>query len=80
MGQKMTWEEMKAAFPDEWLLVSDYATNEYGEIVAGIVERHTKELDDIAVWPRVGKSTAFRYTGESTFSGLRSHAEHDHPL
>ena len=78
MEQKMTWEEMKKAFPDEWLLVADYETNKFGQVAIGIVERHTPDMDEIASWPLLDKPTALRYTGESTFAGLRSHAEHDH--
>lgn len=76
MGTKMTWEEMKKAFPNEWLLITDYERDERGNIIFGIVERHSTEKDDIYQLPTVKKSAAFEYTGESTFRGFRSHAEH----
>ena len=79
MRQKMTWEEMKKSFPNEWLLVTDYEIDDSGQVIAGIVERHSKEKDVIYQPPRIGKSAAFEYTGESTFSGLRSYATH-HPI
>ena len=78
MTQKMTWEEMKKTFPDEWLMITGYQLNQYGEVIMGVVEQHSQEMDAIATWPRMNQPTAFRYTGESTFAGLRSHAEHDH--
>lgn len=76
MGQKMTWEEMKKAYPDEWLLVTDYETDQFGQVKVGIVERHSKKMADLANPPVIDRNTAFRYTGESTFAGLRSHAKH----
>ena len=52
MAQKMTWEEMKKAYPDEWLLIT---------------------------LPALGKSCAFKFTGECQFpGGLRAHATHHH--
>lgn len=76
MGAKMTWKEMKKAFPDEWLLITDYERDQRGNIKFGIVERHSSEKDDIYQPLAVKKPAAFEYTGESTFRGLRSHAEH----
>lgn len=76
MEKKMTWEEMKKAYPDEWLLVIDYELNEYGEIITGVVERHSKKKDEVYRLPRLKKPGAFEYTGESTFRGFRSHAKH----
>jgi len=75
MGNKMTWEDMKKKYPDEWLLIVDFEVDHSGHIVSGIVERHSKEKDDVYRLPALNKSSAFRYTGESDFAGLRSHAE-----
>lgn len=77
MGQEMTWEEMKKAFPDEWLLITDYELDEYGEVKRGVVERHASDMETVAKPPVLTKDTAFRYTGESTFRGFRGHAIHD---
>ena len=76
MGQKMTWKEMKKAFPDEWLLITDYERDRYGNIISGIVERHSADKDEVYQLPSLKKKAAFEYTGESTFRGFRSHAEH----
>jgi len=76
MGEKITWEEMKNSYPDEWLLIVDYDLDETGHLIKGIVERHSKSKLQIYKTPFRKKSAAFRYTGESTFSGLRSHANH----
>lgn len=76
MGQRMTWEEMKKAYPDEWLLITDYKRDRYGNVVFGVVERHSADKDEVYNLPRIRKDAAFEYTGESTFRGLRSHVEH----
>lgn len=76
MNQKMTWEEMKKEFPDEWLLITDFELDKYGEVHSGIIQRHAKSKSEVYHLPRLNKPVAFEYTGESTFNGLRSHAEH----
>ncbi len=75
MAHKLTWEEMKIKYPEEWLLIIDFELNESGHIVSGIVDRHSREKDDVYRLPSLSKPSAFRFTGESTFAGLRSHAE-----
>lgn len=80
MEKKMTWEEMKKAFPDEWLLITEFETDESGHLLSGIVERHSPEMEEIAMPPALNVPTAFRYTGESTFRGLRRYAKHDYHI
>lgn len=76
MGQRMTWEEMKKAYPDEWLLITDYESDDSGHLTIGNVERHSKDDNEVFALPSVGKDCAFRYTGESTFpGGWRAHAQ-----
>lgn len=77
MCTKITWEEMKKTYPNEWLLITDFELDETGQhVVAGVIERHSSEMEEVARLPAIDKPTAFRYTGESTFQGLRSHAQH----
>lgn len=78
MPNKMTWEEMKKAYSEEWLLIVDFELDKMGNIKSGIVLRHSKSKDEVYVPLQEKKDTAFRYTGESTFMGLRSHATHHH--
>ncbi|MFH0799844.1 MAG: hypothetical protein V2A66_06650 [Pseudomonadota bacterium] len=78
MGQRVTWAEMKRAYPDEWLRLVDFELDETGEIKCGEVLFHSRSKEEVYSQPLSGKSEAFWYTGESTFSGLRSHATHDH--
>jgi hypothetical protein len=76
MGEKMTWEEMKKAFPDEWLLIVDYETDTSGHVLSGVVERHSQDKAEVYQPPAPKKNTACKYTGESTFpGGWRSYAE-----
>ncbi|MFA4874314.1 MAG: hypothetical protein WC956_05195 [bacterium] len=76
MGQRMTWEEMKKAYPDEWLLITDYERDRYGNVSVGVVERHSSDKDEVYRLPALKKDAAFEYTGESSFRGFRDHAEH----
>ncbi len=79
MERRMTWAEMKQQFPNEWLLIVDYDIDESGHLIAGIVVRHSAEKDEVYRLPALKKSSAFKYTGESTFlGGWRAHAEHHH--
>ncbi len=80
MSKKMTWDEMKKAFPDEWLLIVDYETDESGHVIAGIVERHSKDKDEVYRLPAINKSSAFKYTGESTFPGGWRHYVERHSV
>jgi hypothetical protein len=79
MGQKMTWKEMKQAFPDEWLLITDYEDDEMGQVKEGVVVRHSRVKKEVFCPPDIDKDCAFKYTGESTFpGGWRAHAECHH--
>jgi hypothetical protein len=80
MMNTMTWGEMKKTFPNEWLLITDFQLDESGHLVNGYVARHAKEKTKVYRLPSLGKPTAFRYTGESTFSGLRHHARYQNDL
>lgn len=73
MEKKMTWEEMKKKYPDEWLLITDFDQDNSGHITAGRVSRHSKNKDNVYRLPALNKSTAFRYTGQSDFAGVRRH-------
>ncbi|MFP4418288.1 MAG: hypothetical protein ACOC41_06170 [Chitinivibrionales bacterium] len=79
MENRMTWEEMKQQFPNEWLLIVDYNTVESGHVQAGFVVRHSPQKDEVYRLPAINRPAAFKYTGESTFpGGWRAHAEHHH--
>lgn len=67
MGRRMTWEEMKRVYPDEWLAIVNYTSNDIGD-VDGEVAYHSNDKDDFyrhakGVVDRYG-GMAMRYTGE----------------
>ena len=79
MVEKLLWEEMKAKFPGEWLLITDFDTDESGHLIRGIVARHSPEKDEVYRLPSLNKFCAFKYTGESTFpGGWKAHAALHH--
>ena len=71
MDKKMTWEEMKKAYPNEWLLIADFELDKYGQVRSGVIKRHSPSKGPVYAKPSIKKPVAFRYTGESTFTGLR---------
>ena len=46
MTNKMTWTEMKQTFTGEWLLITDFDLDESGHLIAGVVQRHSKDHID----------------------------------
>jgi hypothetical protein len=77
--KRMTWEEMKKAFPNEWLMIIDCEDNETGQLMSGVIERHSKDDQEVFCLPALGKDCTFKYTGECQFpGGWRAHADHDH--
>ncbi|MEW6606552.1 MAG: hypothetical protein AB1414_03725 [bacterium] len=79
MEKKISWNEMKNQFPNEWLLIIEYELDENGHLISGIVARHSTEKDEVFALPSLNQSSAFKYTGESTFpGGWRAHAKHYH--
>lgn len=77
MNKKMTWKEIEKKYPNEWIRVIDYEFDEKGELKSGIVLYHSTSKEEVYSKPLSGQSEAFWYTGESTFAGLRSHAENN---
>jgi len=80
MNIRKTWNEMERDYPDEWLLISEIERDDLGRLKSGVVERHSKVKEKVYCQPALNKSTAFRYTGESTFSGFRSHVQNNDPV
>ena len=75
--KKRTGEEMKNRYPNEWLRVINYEVDRSGHLKTGVVLYHSTSKHETYSQPLSGKSEAFWYTGESTFSGFRSHAENN---
>ena len=77
--ERLSWQEMKQRYPDQWLLIVDYETDDSDRLVSGVVEHHSEDMHQVAQAPAESDCIAFRYTGESTFRGLRSYA-HRHSV
>jgi hypothetical protein len=65
MDEVLPLDELKARYPDEHLLLVDFVNNEFGQVIAGRVLCHSKDLDEMyrqgtALRP---KSAAHVYTG-----------------
>jgi hypothetical protein len=68
MDKKMTWTDMKTKFPDEWLLITDFDLFK----INGYYPEARDSIRKVYQLPALNKPTAFRYTGESTFYGLKN--------
>ncbi len=73
MREKITCEEMIIKYSDEWLLIIDFETDKSGHLLSGVIERHSPDMNEITKLPLIKKQTAFRYTGQSSFMGIRSY-------
>ncbi len=60
---------MKKRYPNEWLLITEYDSDESGHLLSGIVARHSPEKEEVFRLPSLDQSSAFKYTGKSTFPG-----------
>ncbi len=61
-------ERNEKKYPDEWLLIVDYEEDKRGQVLSGIVSRHSKEDSEVFCLPAVdNKDCAFKYTGKSNF-------------
>lgn len=70
-----TWDEMTKSYPDQWLAIGDYDVNPNGQIIRGVVLAAGASIAAVTKDHRASR-VALRYTGESTFCGFRSHADH----
>ena len=64
-NEVLTWAEIEARFPTEWVLIEDPEVDEQLEIIRGPVVWHSKDRDEVdrkAVELRV-KSAATLYIG-----------------
>jgi hypothetical protein len=66
----MTWTEMKQTFASEWLRITDFDLEQSGHLITGVVEKHSRNKEEVYQLPAVNQPTAFRYTGAIHFCGL----------
>ncbi len=72
---KQTWDEMKKLYPDQWLQIVEFETDEYGEVTRGVVQGHGKTHASLPAPPTDRGIITLEYTGESTFTGRRWYAD-----
>lgn len=67
MNQKMTWEEVKRTYPDEWVALVDYDSNCESDIEGRVVVHHSqrKTFYTLAkeIFPQY-RDMAIRFTGQ----------------
>lgn len=65
MSEVLTLDELTARYPDEHLLLVDFANNEFGQVIAGRVLCHNKALDEMyrQAIPLRPKRSAHVFTG-----------------
>ena len=67
MGRKMTWEEIKKQYPDEWVAVVNYESDEVGNVDGEVAihlsdkDEFYRELSDVLSQHR---NVAVKFTGE----------------
>lgn len=66
--ERMTVEEMSKKYPNEWLFIIKPKTRKNTtHLVSGIVQVHSKSLDDVSEASRKFKGdAAIRWTGDDT--------------
>jgi hypothetical protein len=63
--QRMTYEEIKKTYPDEWVLIDDIEVDKFLEIVSGVVVAHSRSRDEIGrVMLENPGNYGIRYTGK----------------
>jgi len=70
MGQRMMWQEIKEAFPDEWVALANYEVKSeapYGDIIGDLVAHSANErefTEQIKSLPPDISGLDIRFTGE----------------
>lgn len=67
MGQKMTWEEIKKEYPDQWVSLDQVERDDNGQVTSGVVTASGPDLGAVteaAKKQRQGYTNhKFEYTG-----------------
>lgn len=68
MPDKLTWDEIKRRYPDEWVILVDVDADDLSnEVRGGVVFAHSKKERELLASTKdalAGKSSAVLYTGE----------------
>ncbi|HEY1377723.1 MAG TPA: hypothetical protein VGF55_13065 [Gemmataceae bacterium] len=67
MDQYLTIEEIRAKYPDEWVLISQPRTDQYHKVLGGTVVAHSPDRDEVDAKSfelLIPRHFAVRFTGK----------------
>ena len=68
MADKLTWDEIRRQYPDQWVILIDLDADDVShEVHAGVVFAHSKNERELLASTKAalaGKSSAVLFTGE----------------
>lgn len=65
MSDKLSWDEIKRRYPDEWVVLVEYSFDDNEDLTDGVVYAHGPNRRQVYASCRGGPHrTAVRYTGE----------------
>lgn len=60
----MTWDQIKAQFPDEWVVLVDCVVDEHETVTGGRVLAHSPQKRDLREALKGPRDAAFLFTGK----------------
>lgn len=64
MNEKLTWDEIKRRYPDEWVALVDYEWPEMRHVTEGVVYAHSPSRDELHKLQRGLTDAAILFTGK----------------
>jgi hypothetical protein len=72
VAEKLSWEEIKMRYPDEWVALVDYDWPDGGELVEGVVYAHSQNHGELIKMQKALPQAAVRWTGRKRGEMLRA--------
>lgn len=70
--ERLTWDEIKARYPDEWVALVEYEWPDPGELVGGVVHAHSPSHAELIRMAKGLRQAAIRWTGKKRGTLLRA--------
>ena len=64
MGERLSWDEIKQRYPDEWVCLVDVERPNMGHVVSGVVHSHDPKHAGLLVKQRGLQEAAILWTGK----------------
>ncbi len=80
MTEKLTWDEIKQRYPDEWVALVDYDWPAEDEVKAGVVFAHSASRSSLLEMEKGLKRAAVLFTGERSLEPLLFVADVDRKI